>query len=270
MNLFLFILGLLFTVAFIFIPSFFNAKTLKNKNQELLFKTILPVVLLFCAIIVTSYSMVGYRVVNDTKLLPKAFENLQKKEQEEKNKEAKKALSTMTDEDFAFAPIVGNKDGKITIYTFFDYNCGYCRKNNEVEKDIIASEKDVKIVLKNFPIFPPSMTPAKAMIAAKEQGMEKVEKFHNALFAANLNPEKGSKKTVKDIVMDIAKKSGLDVKKLEKDMEKPVVEEELLRTRKLAEKLGFQGTPAHIVGDQIIGGYVNTETMKETLKKVRK
>ena len=85
-----------------------------------------------------------------------------------------------------------------------------------------------------------------------------------------LIPEKGSKKTEKDIIMDIAKKSGLDVKKLEQDMAKPFVEEELLRTRKLAEKLGFQGTPAHIVGDQIIGGYVNTETMKATIQKVRK
>ena len=270
MNLFLFILGLLFTVAFVFVSSFLAEKTLKGKSKEFLFKKVFPAVLLFGAIYVTSFATVEPALVSDTKMLPRVFTKLQEKEQEEKNKEAKKALSTMTDEDFAFAPVLGNKDGKITIYTFFDYNCGYCRKNNEVEKDIIASEKDVKIVLKNFPIFPPSMIPAKAMIAAKEQGMEKVEKFHNALFAANLNPEKGSKKAVKDIVMDIAKKSGLDVKKLEKDMEKPVVEEELLRTRKLAGKLGFQGTPAHVVGDQIVGGYVDTERMKETIKKVRK
>ncbi len=268
MNL-LFILGLLFTAGFVIVPLFFNTK-IKNKNKELLFKTILPTVFLFGAIFMTSFSIVEYAVVNNPEMLPRAFENLQKNEQEEKNKAAKKTLSTMTDEDSAFAPVLGNKDGKVVIYTFFDYNCGYCRKNNEVEKDIIASEKDVKIVLKNFPIFPPSMLPAKAMIAAKEQGMEKVEKFHNALFSGSLNPEKGSKKTEKDIIMDIAKKSGLDVKKLEEDMKKTFVEEELLRTRKLAEKLGFQGTPAHIVGDQIIGGYVNTETMKATIAKVRK
>ena len=268
MNLFLFILGLLFTAAFVVVPSFLNKKT--SKGKEFLVKMVLPVVLLFGGIFMTSYSAVEYAVVSNPEMLPKAFENLQKKEQEEKNKEAKKALSTMTDEDFAFAPILGNKDGKVTIYTFFDYNCGYCRRNNEVEKDIVASEKDVRIVLKNFPIFPPSMIPAKAMIAAKEQGMEKVEKFHNMLFSTNLNPEKDSKKTIKDIVMDVAKKSGLDVKKLEQDMAKPFVEEELLRTRKLAEKLGFQGTPAHIVGDRVIGGYVDTATMKETIAKVRK
>ena len=52
-------------------------------------------------------------------------------------------------------------------------------------------------------------------------------------------------------------------------MEAPSVEEELLRTRQLAEKLGIQGTPAFIVGEKFFRGYVDAPVMIEAIEASR-
>ena len=96
------------------------------------------------------------------------------------------------------------------------------------------------------------------------------------MFEANLMPERDAKATEKDIndqikaiVFGVAQKAGLDVEKLKKDMEAPSVEEELLRTRQLAEKLGIQGTPAFIVGEKFFRGYVDTPVIIEAIEASR-
>ena len=61
--------------------------------------------------------------------------------------------------------------------------------------------------------------------------------------------------------------AGLDVEKLKKDMENPAVEEEIIRTRELATKLGIQGTPAFIIGDQFFRGFIEAPAMMEAIKQ---
>ena len=138
----------------------------------------------------------------------------------------------------------------------------------------MASENDVKVVLKSFPIFPVSQIPGRAIVAAANQDATKVAEFHKALFENSLVPEVDEKTTEKDmndkikaIVLGLAKKAGLDVVQLEKDMSSPAVEEEILRTRQLAEKLGIQGTPAFVVGDQLFRGYIDETQMKTAIEK---
>src|SRR5215218_4653927 len=67
--------------------------------------------------------------------------------------------------------VLGNPKGKITVVEFFDYNCGYCKKAiPEVEK-LIQSDKDVRVVIKEFPILGPgSVFAAKAALASRSQG----------------------------------------------------------------------------------------------------
>ena len=52
-------------------------------------------------------------------------------------------------------------------------------------------------------------------------------------------------------------------------MEAPAVEEEILRTRQLAEKLGIQGTPAFIIGNEFFRGFVDTPVMMEAVQNAR-
>ena len=274
MNLFL-LIGLLLAVSFaIYVNIIFNMKKdFSNDRKKFVFYTAVSGLFLASSIYLVSWSVVRYAMLSDPTILTDTIQKLEEADKKKQMEITKEALKNITEDDSKYAPILGNADGKIVIYEFFDYNCGYCRKGNSVVKEVLKSEKDVKVVLKNYPIFPPSRLPAKAAIASREQGLEKSAVFHHALFEANLSPEKGAKdmdKAIKSIVMTIAKKSGLDVKKLEKDMASSSVEEELLRTRKLAGKLGIQGTPAFIVGNEFFRGYVDVPVMINAIKAARK
>ena len=70
---------------------------------------------------------------------------------------------------------------------------------------------------------------------------------------------------MKPAALRVAEKLGLDMTKLKKDMASPEVKKEIDDTRKLATKMGIQGTPHFIVGDRIIPGA--PENLAELLGK---
>lgn len=276
MNTLMLVLGLIWVIAFVVYTKTVTTKTFNKKSTSILATVVAPIVILFLAIYTTAHSVVRIAMINDPEILTDTIKELEEVEKQKQEKAAKESLKNVKEDDSKFAPTIGNLDGDVVIYEFFDFNCGYCKRGNMALRQVLDSDKNVKVVLKNYPIFPFSQIPAKAEIAAKEQGVEKLEAFHNALFETNLMPERDAKATEKDIndqikaiVFGVAQKAGLDVEKLKKDMEAPSVEEELLRTRQLAEKLGIQGTPAFIVGEKFFRGYVDTPVIIEAIEASR-
>ncbi|MBP3615872.1 MAG: thioredoxin domain-containing protein [Alphaproteobacteria bacterium] len=169
------------------------------------------------------------------------------------------------------APIIGNPNGKTIIYEFFDYNCGHCKNQNIIMNELIQANKDIKIILKNFPIFPVSHLPAKATVAAQKQG--KTFLLHKSLFENHLLPFNYSEigvetlnKKILDKVLSIAKKIGLNIKKLENDMCSEEVEKEIDITKKIAHQLNIHGTPAIIIKDKVFPGFMDIAEIKEAIK----
>ncbi len=146
------------------------------------------------------------------------------------------------------APVAGDVNGDVTVVEFFDYNCGYCRKAVGDVTKLIASDKKVRVVLKEFPIFGKrSEDVARLALAAKIQG--KYWEMHQALFE-----RKGKDHADPAIAIELAKGLGLDVDKLQKDATSDEVTKEILRVRQLADKMGIQGTPHFIIGEKVIPG----------------
>ncbi|MBD5405591.1 DsbA family protein [bacterium] len=280
MNTLMLILSILWVIVFVVYTNYIynKDKQYKNKQQKVLATIVAPVIILFFALYTSAAWVVGFRtrsaVINDPEMLLDASQRLQEIEEEKALQASRDAVKNIKEDDSKYAPIIGNADGKVVIYEFYDYNCGYCKRGNAVLSEVLASENDVKVVLKSFPIFPVSQIPGRAIVAAANQDATKVAEFHKALFENSLVPEVDEKTTEKDmndkikaIVLGLAKKAGLDVVQLEKDMSSPAVEEEILRTRQLAEKLGIQGTPAFVVGDQLFRGYIDETQMKTAIEK---
>ncbi len=279
MNILILIIAILWLVAFVYYTKKLNSESSKKSNKMI--KVEAPAVMLFCAMYAMSYFAVNAHtrgaMISDPEMLTDAIKALEEKGRKKEMKASEEAVKNISEDDSAFAPVVGNPDGDVVIYEFFDYNCGYCKKGHDAVNEVLAEDTNVKVVLKAYPIFPPSHMPAKALVAAKEQGTEKVAAFNDLLFATNLVPEMNDKTTeaqmndkITAIVMGVAQKAGLDVAKLKKDMEAPAVEEELQRTRQLAAKLGIQGTPAYVVGKQKFGGFIPAAKMKEAIAASRK
>ncbi|MEC8712022.1 MAG: thioredoxin domain-containing protein, partial [Pseudomonadota bacterium] len=67
-------------------------------------------------------------------------------------------------------PFLGNPDASFVIYEFSDYNCGYCKRVFKPLQELIASDGDIKLVVKEFPILSEtSVLAAQAGIAAQAQ-----------------------------------------------------------------------------------------------------
>ncbi len=151
--------------------------------------------------------------------------------------------------------VLGNPEGSHTLIKFTDYNCGYCRASaGEVQK-LIAQDPELKVVIREWPIFDGSSAVAGLALAAGKQG--KYEAFHQALFAAGDTSPAG--------VAAAAKKVGLDFERLKRDAADPKIVYELERNSQYAQELGFTGTPSWIVGNRIIEGAVPAEMLAQAI-----
>jgi protein-disulfide isomerase len=164
----------------------------------------------------------------------------------------------------ASSPVVGNSTGDVTVIEFFDYNCGYCKKALPDVAHLIDKDRKVKLIPKEFPILAKGSEEAsRVALAAKMQG--KYWEFHRAMLESQGQANEAS-------ALRVAEKLGLDMARLKKDMASAEVKKEIDDTRKLAAKLGIQGTPHFLVGDRIIPGAPENlgELLVQNVKEVRK
>ena len=158
-------------------------------------------------------------------------------------------------------PIAGNPNGDVTVVEFFDYQCGYCKAVRESLLELLDKDRNVRLVLKEFPILGPASTlAARAALASRAQ--DRYWEFHNALMEhrGRLNENK---------IMQIAGRIGLDTKRLKQDMTSPGISSMIESNLRLAETLAIRGTPAFIIGDQVVPGAIDLAAMRRLIEKVR-
>ena len=192
-----------------------------------------------------------------------AVDKYQKQQEQASAQKQAQALVDRRDEllHTAADPVIGNPNGDVTVVEFFDYRCPYCKTVAAAFVDLYEKDGKVRLVLKEFPILgPESEFAAKAALAAQKQG--KYREFHLAMMSF-----KG--KMTNDDVRQLAAKVGLDVAKLEQDMQDPAVTETINRNYALAEALGIKGTPAFIIGNELVPGAITAEEMQKRIAAVR-
>jgi protein-disulfide isomerase len=57
--------------------------------------------------------------------------------------------------------------------------------------------------------------------------------------------------------------------RLKADMQAPEIDEHIATSMRLAEALGFNGTPSFVVGDQLVPGFVEKAQLSEIVTSVR-
>ena len=187
------------------------------------------------------------------------------KEREEKAAEEAAARALVENRDKLVndrnSPVGGNPKGDVTVVEFFDYQCGYCKTVQPEVVDLLKADNNVRIVYKEFPILgPASVIAVRAALASREQG--KYEAFHNSLMSHRGQMDEPT-------IMRLAKSVGLDTDRLKKDMEAPAVAEQLGAVRRLAESLRINGTPAFVIGNELVPGAVKLEDMKALVQAAR-
>lgn len=182
----------------------------------------------------------------------------QRKHQENLDKNVKNNLDKILDEENTG---VHNPKGKKTIVEFYDYNCGYCKMASAAIAKVVEDNKDVKVIFRELPIFGGvSELAAKYSIAIAISESNKFLAFHEALMEGDAHSEEGIKEAVKKAKVNLDKI--LKVMKSKSDE----IEKRIEDNKRLANEIGIQGTPALMIGDEFIPGYVDAETMKAKLR----
>lgn len=159
------------------------------------------------------------------------------------------------------APVMGNPEGDVTLVEFSDYNCGYCRQAAPGVAAFLKSDPGVKLVVHEIPIFGEgSRYAAMAALAAAKQG--RYAEFHRALMDMNGKAEKAS-------VLRVARKLGLDVARLERDMEAPEITAQIEKSLSLADDIGLVGTPSFVAGDRAVFGALPQEDLADLVTEAR-
>lgn len=168
--------------------------------------------------------------------------------------EAAKRLAQMGGAVFEPFPgvVLGNPDGKTVLVEFTDYNCPYCEASLKDVNRLIAEDPDLKVVIREWPIFEGSDVASRMALAAGLQG--KYRAFHDAMFATG-------------DVEAAARTAGLDMARAQRDAASEAVSTEIARNLDHARALGFTGTPAWIAGKTPFGGAVGYERLKAALAK---
>jgi protein-disulfide isomerase len=159
-------------------------------------------------------------------------------------------------------PVAGDPHGDVTIVEFFDTRCPYCRKMEPVMESFLAKDHKVRLVYKDLPILgPASVLGTKALLAAQKQ--DAYVKMREAVM--KLPPD-----TTIGQIESSARALGLDWPRMAHDMEDPSVQARIDANLKLAHDLGIQGTPALVIGNDLVPGAVELPELQKAVADARK
>ena len=195
-------------------------------------------------------------LIQNPQVLKSTLDNLELSLKKQKKQLAIKLLKTANNH------VIFQKNADLTIYEFFDYNCGFCKSVVQSLMDTITEDTKVNLIFVEYPILSQdSYTASLAALAAKKQNL--YNDFHLSLM--NTKGRVNENKIFKN-----AKQLGLNIDKLKIDMNDSNIELTLKKNREVAKLLGLNGTPAFIIGDIIYPGAVNKNQLKEAIKLYRK
>ncbi|MCS3407791.1 DsbA family protein [Serratia sp. AKBS12] len=166
------------------------------------------------------------------------------------------AANAKTLYDDPASPRMGAKNAKLTLVTFTDYNCPYCKRFDPMLEKIVKQYPQVALVVKLLPFKgESSVSSARIALTAWQQHPEQFWALHQRLMA---------KKGFHDDASIAAAQQKTNVKPVapsDRSME-------TLRTNmQLAEQLGVQGTPATLIGDRLLAGAVSYQELESMVKQ---
>lgn len=159
----------------------------------------------------------------------------------------------------------GPETADVSIYEFYDYNCGYCRLAAQELDTALRADPALRLGLVNDPILSVgSVQCAKIQQAIlRLAGPRVAYDFHLRLF---------TKPGRKDgpFALDLAREMGLDVPKVEESANAKSVAEVLSRQARLSSALGMETTPSFIVAGVGVLGWPGSRSLRAMIADARR
>lgn len=204
-------------------------------------------------------------LLSNPEVLAEAMQVLQQREEAKQAEAARAAIDVNRNDLIADKrdPIGGNPNGAITVVEFFDYNCPYCRRAKPVVAELLKSDNRIRYVFKELPILSPSSrVAARVALAVWQSHPDKYWNIHNQLMKT-----RGQVSNAR--LVKVIEAEGLDWRKIEALSKSPAVDKHIEHGIALAGKLGINGTPSFVIGNQIFPGLVPLEALKAAVERVK-
>ena len=165
-----------------------------------------------------------------------------------------KRLASRFDFKLDGSPYFGDPKSKNVIVEFTDFQCPHCQAISKPLKDLAKKYKAV-LYIKHLPlqIHPAARDAAKASLAAHQQG--KFWQVYATFF-------KNQARLSKDSLRKFVKKSGVDMKRFDKDMKSKALDKLVARDEREADMASVEGTPTIFLN----GYMVEMEELEDKLK----
>lgn len=159
-------------------------------------------------------------------------------------------------DDYSF--VGGNPDGSMTLVEFIDYRCGYCRKAHDEVAELVASDGDIRYVVKEFPILGDQSVLASrfaisVLHVAGRDAYQAVNDGFYTTFRGDVTPE---------TLASFAQSLDLDADAIMAGMATPEVDRIIADNHKLASTMQISGTPTFVLGDTMVRGYLPLDQMR--------
>jgi protein-disulfide isomerase len=190
-------------------------------------------------------------ILANPEILPEAMEKL-------RAKEMAKQVAGSSDAIFEPFPgaVLGNPRGKVTLVEFSDFACGFCRSSVPEIDALIKENPELRVVIRELPIIAEtSPEAARWGLAAAEQG--RYPQFHRTMFAAG--------RTDAASIEAAARAAGLDIERARRFTKDPKVAAEIEANLAHARDLRLEGTPAWVVGEQLLTGAVGKDALAKAI-----
>ncbi|MFD1747114.1 DsbA family protein [Rhizobium helianthi] len=204
-------------------------------------------------------------LISNPEIMLEVQDALEKKQQEARVNQAANGIEANSKAIFSSPDdvILGNPKGSVTVVEFFDYNCGYCKRALQDMETILSQDKDVRFILKEFPILgPDSMAAHRVANAVRLTAPDKYPEFHKQLLG-------GQTRATEATALAVAAKLGIDEKAIRKSMSEKSNEPQVRATYELANNLGVTGTPFYVVGNEAVFGAVGHEELSSKIANIR-
>lgn len=196
-----------------------------------------------------------------------AIQEIQRRESVAKTAQQSKALADSESQmlDPRTTAFAGNIEGDVTLIEFADYNCGYCKRAAKDVAALIKSDPKLRVALKELPVLGPDSVAA-SRVATAVKGQLSGSAF--LAFHLDLMSQRG--KVDAAVATRVAVAHGADAAKLAADSEGAAIKAAVDETLMLAERLGINGTPAFVIGGEVVPGAVGEAALAQKISSVRK
>lgn len=169
-------------------------------------------------------------------------------------------------------PILGDKDAKVTIVEFSDFQCPFCKalfddSLPQIKKDYVDTGK-VKFAYRHYPltgIHPNAQKAAEASECANEQ--DKFWDYHDQLFINQADWEALDAQAAQAKFTEFAGSLGLDTAKFGQCLSSGKFEEEVNKDLSDGTAVGVSGTPATFINGILVEGAVPYQEFKAQIEQ---